>query len=548
MTKENMSVEKMSVEKMSVEKMSTEQLPPRLRLSLGVLITLLICVFIVVVTALNVAVSQWQQMESAKELVMQQSRVSGILVAAGSSDGITFKDRRLLERAANGAQQLPNLEWLIIRSAEGDTLYTHNFARVPVAFQNGASLMPLDSVRTVMKSESGNVLVAVPVHGLVLGERIGEVLLEFNTSEMQFIIARSRNAVVFSSLVALVIVALLAFFFAVRVAQPLTELARVAERVTTGDLSQRAPRTRNVLQTSESVTLLYSFNQMMDSLEEATTVMAGANRTLAESNQAFEESNAHLELRTLELSIAGDRITAQNQVLQDLSNEKDELMGIAAHDLKNPLSAIQGLSEVILSDADNQILVREMATVIHTTSVRMFELIRNLLDVNALESGGWHYTMLTLNLGMTARLITGFYEERAREKSITLHCTVSDDAYILADEVALGQILENLLSNAVKYSPHGKNVYVRVVSSPTFARFEVQDEGPGVSAEDMPKLFGKFARLSARPTGGEHSTGLGLSIVKKMVEAMEGRVWCESELSRGAVFAVEFHSVPAPIS
>jgi signal transduction histidine kinase len=72
-----------------------------------------------------------------------------------------------------------------------------------------------------------------------------------------------------------------------------------------------------------------------------------------------------------------------------------------------------------------------------------------------------------------------------------------------------------------------------------YLRIEVADEGPGISEEDKKKLFGKFARLSARPTGGEHSTGLGLSIVKKMVEAMNGRVWCESELGKGSTFIVE---------
>ena len=70
-------------------------------------------------------------------------------------------------------------------------------------------------------------------------------------------------------------------------------------------------------------------------------------------------------------------------------------------------------------------------------------------------------------------------------------------------------------------------------------RVEVQDQGPGLSADDQKKLFGKFARLSAKPTGGEHSTGLGLSIVKKMVEAMNGKVWCESKLGQGATFIVE---------
>ncbi|MFY7998474.1 MAG: sensor histidine kinase [Candidatus Kapaibacteriota bacterium] len=134
-----------------------------------------------------------------------------------------------------------------------------------------------------------------------------------------------------------------------------------------------------------------------------------------------------------------------------------------------------------------------------------------------------------------------------------------------------------MLSNAIKYSPHGKNVFVQVRShwslgighsandgdsnnasmtnSPitndqstnAFLRIEVRDEGPGLSPDDMTKLFGKFARLSARPTGGEHSTGLGLSIVKKMVEAMNGKVWCESEQGKGATFIVELPTLPTNI-
>jgi len=95
------------------------------------------------------------------------------------------------------------------------------------------------------------------------------------------------------------------------------------------------------------------------------------------------------------------------------------------------------------------------------------------------------------------------------------------------------------VSNAVKYSPPGKNIHVRLKKLPEVIRCEVQDEGPGLSAEDQKKLFGKFARLSAKPTGGEHATGLGLSIVKKLVEAMNGQVWCESEPGEGAKFVVQ---------
>jgi signal transduction histidine kinase len=124
--------------------------------------------------------------------------------------------------------------------------------------------------------------------------------------------------------------------------------------------------------------------------------------------------------------------------------------------------------------------------------------------------------------------------------------------------VLLPQVLDNLISNALKYSPHGKNVFVRITKTEvqtvndddesvrvfSYIRFAVQDEGPGLSALDKEKLFQKFTRLSARPTGGEYTTGLGLSIVKKMVEAMHGRVWCESEFGKGATFIVELPMNP----
>jgi signal transduction histidine kinase len=118
-----------------------------------------------------------------------------------------------------------------------------------------------------------------------------------------------------------------------------------------------------------------------------------------------------------------------------------------------------------------------------------------------------------------------FYQEPAVGS-----CTVAIDPILMV------QVLENLLSNAVKYSPPGKSIFIRVKKEASAVRLEVEDQGPGLSAEDQKKLFGKFARLSAKPTGGENSTGLGLSIVKKMVEAMNGQVWCESQPGRGATF------------
>jgi signal transduction histidine kinase len=251
-----------------------------------------------------------------------------------------------------------------------------------------------------------------------------------------------------------------------------------------------------------------------------------------------------LATRNSELADALARLEAAHKQLKELSDEKDEFLGIAAHDLKNPLQAIREFANMCLEDSEMPAEMRQsMLTTIVRTSNRMFEIIKNLLDINALESGALSTTPVSFGISAIVGFVVQDYRSRAEAKNITLEFADTNEAKVFADESMTIQVIENLLSNAVKYSPHGKRVFVRVVSpSPTTTRIEIQDEGPGISQEDQAKLFGKFVRLSARPTGDEHSTGLGLSIVKKMAEVMNGKVWCESELGKGATFIVELPS------
>ncbi len=246
----------------------------------------------------------------------------------------------------------------------------------------------------------------------------------------------------------------------------------------------------------------------------------------------------HLELLVEERTA---RLHRQNEELVALNAEKNEFLGIAAHDLKNPLSGIKSLSEMLLYNADDltDAYRQEFLHQILASSERMFELITNLLDVNALEQQGIALNIVRLDSVPIVRMICDMYNTRAEAKQIRVLTEVPPAALVQADELAMQQVIDNIVSNAVKYSPHGKNIAVRITQESSAVQIAVQDEGPGLSEDDKTKLFGKFARLSARPTGGEHSTGLGLSIVKKMVEAMNGKVWCESELGKGACFVVE---------
>jgi signal transduction histidine kinase len=258
---------------------------------------------------------------------------------------------------------------------------------------------------------------------------------------------------------------------------------------------------------------------------------------------------SYLATAFAETENARAEIASLNNHLVELNKEKNEFLGIVAHDLKNPLSGIKMLSKVLYDEheAISREDIRELANDILNTSARMFELITNLLDINAIERGGVRVNIEPFDLAGIADAVAETYQARAQAKSIALHFQAEDNLpFALADQNATIQALDNIISNAVKYSPHGKNIYIRVKTASSRIRCEVQDEGPGLNAEDKQKLFGKFARLSAQPTGGEHSTGLGLSIVKRMVEAMNGNVWCESEVGHGATFIVELPSAPPP--
>jgi signal transduction histidine kinase len=223
-----------------------------------------------------------------------------------------------------------------------------------------------------------------------------------------------------------------------------------------------------------------------------------------------------------------------------MNDEKNEFMGIAAHDLRSPLTSIQGFAELMLADSKLDEEDADLARRIRESARRMVEMVQHLLDVNAIERGQTKPTLSPCELSGLVQTVVQTYRPRAEAKGQRLHLE-TDGTLItaLADRALIVQVLENLISNAVKYSPLEKTIQVRLTAPQNTVRCEVKDEGPGLSTEDQRRLFGKFARLSAKPTGGEPSVGLGLSIVKRIVESMGGQVSCQSELGKGATFVVE---------
>ncbi len=272
------------------------------------------------------------------------------------------------------------------------------------------------------------------------------------------------------------------------------------------------------------------------------TIVSFITSALSNANAYQEVARVSDELRGAndELHILNYDLESRNVELKALIDEKSEIMGIVAHDLKNPIGAVGGLVDILRTPEPDETTKTTILDQLSSVSNRMLELVKNVLDSYRMDDNSLIIHTVAMDVVPISEMVTDIFRDRAEAKNITLHFESAErEMTALADEQMYNQIIENILSNAIKYSPLGKNIFVRIALRDTVVRVEVQDEGPGISSEDMQKLFGKFARLSARPTGGEHSTGLGLNIVKKMVAAMHGKVWCESELGKGATFIVE---------
>lgn len=226
--------------------------------------------------------------------------------------------------------------------------------------------------------------------------------------------------------------------------------------------------------------------------------------------------------------------------LRHLAEDKDELLGILTHDLGNHLAGIH--MNAVALERQFKTLPPHCAAFIRNI-VRSTEVITAFVQEFLANQSAERIQVQLVMLDI--RTILAEVAERhaiiAKAKQITLSVELPEHPIPAhADQEGLARVLDNLLSNAVKFSPGGSSVSLTAGVGPLeWTHFTVRDNGPGFTADDQEKMFRRYGRLSARPTAGEHSTGLGLSIVKRLVETMNGRVLVESEAGRGAAITVQ---------
>ena len=238
----------------------------------------------------------------------------------------------------------------------------------------------------------------------------------------------------------------------------------------------------------------------------------------------------------------------QKQLLEELISEKQQLISLVSHDLKGPFNRIFALIQLLSMTPDN--LTGDQLNYIgkiHQISSDGLSMIRNLLDNRRLEDKGIDLLVENLNLSKLVSTLVKNYTALAEKKKITVFFEKSADIIMQSDKLTLNRIVENLLSNALKFSYPEKNIWITLSCSEMNCELKIIDQGPGIGKEDQTKLFQKYQRLAARPTAGESSTGLGLYLVKNMVEKLGGTVSYFGDVGRGSEFSIVL-PLHAPLS
>jgi signal transduction histidine kinase len=266
--------------------------------------------------------------------------------------------------------------------------------------------------------------------------------------------------------------------------------------------------------------------------------------------EQLQQANTRLEervrQRTGELTQANARLSAQWTRLQRANAFKSEVLGTVAHDLRNPLAVILGRTEMLTEMVGTAALSPESINAqighIRSAANRVTEIVNSLIRDAMADAHDITIRPETIDMVALVKDIVEASQPLAFRKDQAIEVAAPPTLLCVCDPDRMREAIDNLLSNAIKYSPPGSRIEIGVADEGGRTVIRVVDQGPGLAPEDMARLFERFQRLSARPTGGEPSTGLGLSIVKRIVDLHNGVVSVQETGPTGSTFTIAIPS------
>jgi signal transduction histidine kinase len=241
----------------------------------------------------------------------------------------------------------------------------------------------------------------------------------------------------------------------------------------------------------------------------------------------------------IELKRKRDMLKEMADRLEQLNQTKNKFLGIAAHDLRSPLGSVRGFSRLLIEELSDQVSSdqQEFLEIIYQQSNHMLALVDDLLDVAVIESGKLDLRIQKENLIEIIEKRIRLFQHKLNKKHIEVSKHFDNIPEISFDRIRISQVMDNLLSNSIKFSPENAKIIVNVYKIDNRIRVDVIDEGPGIPLEHQPHIFGAFQKFRKKHAESEKSTGLGLSIVKRIVEAHDGSIRVLSEHTKGTTMS-----------
>jgi PAS domain S-box-containing protein len=237
--------------------------------------------------------------------------------------------------------------------------------------------------------------------------------------------------------------------------------------------------------------------------------------------------------------LAQREVIAKNKLLEKLIVEKDKLFSIVSHDLRSPINGILGLTGLIVEETESfsKDHIREIAKSIHTSAGSIIQLLQGLLEWSQLQRGNISFNPQTEILLDSVMKCLNVLNELAKAKNIDIQCDIAKSIRVFADKQMLETVIRNLLTNAIKFTPKGGRIAI-IASETSLDKItvSVSDDGIGMNAGILGKLFSLSAKINRKGTEGELSSGLGLILCKELIEKHGGKIWAESEENKGSTF------------
>ena len=426
------------------------------------------------------------------------------IVADQVEPAIALGDRKAAAEILNSLRADPSIRDAVLYDPHGDC-----FARA-----NGqpgtCPVLPPDGLHR----QRGEVFLVRSIR--IDGERQGTLVIRAGVPSMAEVLRQYLGGAALIIVLSLVVAAILAVVLQARVSAPILAIARVAERISqTHQFKDRV----EVDSGDELGVLAESFNSMLNEI---------ARRDAKLEQEIVERQRVNVELRS-----AKERA-------EEAARLKSEFLANMSHEIRTPMNGVAGMISLVL-DRSQDPEAREQLLVAQNAAQSLVTILNDILDLSKIEAGKLTIDAIPCDLPAMARDCLRMFEFAVRQKPLDLRLDVDPGCpvWVRADPVRLRQVLLNLVGNAVKFTAAGSVTLTLTPQPGDLIRFEVRDTGIGIAADKMHAIFDAFTQADGSHTRQFGGTGLGLTITRRLVQLMGGRLWAESEPGHGSRFVVE---------